>query len=78
MMKITMQKLNMVKYARSDADVETLEKKGFRVVEESILETAGTPGGEEFLPDVGDEETIPEQQPKKGRKKKDEADGEPG
>lgn len=80
MMKITMQKLNMVKYARSEADVEALEKKGFRVVEESVLETAETSGGEGLLPDAGEEETLPEQQPKKGGKKKDRADGdgEPG
>lgn len=71
MMKITMQKLNMVKYAQSEADVEALEKKGFRVVEESVLETAET---------SGEEEPLPEQQPKKGGRKKDRADddGEPG
>ena len=64
-MRVMMQKLNMVKYARSEADVEALKKKGFRVVNES-------------LPDAGDEGTLPEQQPKKGRTKKDEEDGEPG
>ena len=79
-MKITMQKLNMVKYARSEADVEALEKKGFQVVGESVMETAETLGGEELLPDTGEEENLPGQQPKKGRKKKDGADGdgEPG
>lgn len=77
-MRIMMQKLNMVKYACSETDVENLKKKGFRVVEESIMETAEAPEGEERPPDAGEEETLPEQQPKKGRKKKDEEDGEPG
>lgn len=76
-MRIMMQKLNMVKYACSETDVEKLKKKGFRVAEESIMETAGTPEGEERHTDAGEEETLPEQQPKKGRKKKDETDGEP-
>lgn len=77
-MRVMMQKLNMVKYACSEIDVENLKKKGFRVVDESVMETAETPEGEERLPDTGEEETLPEQQPKKGRKKKDEEDGEPG
>lgn len=77
-MRVMMQKLNMVKYACSETDLENLKKKGFRIVKESVMETAETPGGEENPPDVGEEETIPEQQPKRGRKKKDEADGEPG
>lgn len=79
-MRVMMQKLNVVKYACSETDLENLKKRGFRVVDESVMETAETPGGEENPPDVGEEAPLPEQQPKKGGRKKDRADddGEPG
>lgn len=74
-MKITMQKLNMVKYAQSEADVEKLKKKGFQVVGNGeACETTE----EQVLMSEEEEEVSPEPQPKRNKKKKDEADGESG
>lgn len=78
MMKITMQKLNMVKYAQSEVDVEKLKKKGFQVVGNVEACETAEEQGEQALMSEEEEEASPSPQPKRNKKKKDEADGESG
>lgn len=87
-MRVRMQKLNMVKYACTKADVERLEKKGFKAAAPAVPEETGQsgPSGQEE-PDAppGDPEegtpaegqpTEPEKKPgRAGKRKSGEKDG---
>lgn len=90
-MRVRMQKLNLVKYANTAAEVDLLEKKGFKAAVPVALEKTGRPGPsgqqEPDAPPADPEEGTPaEGQPpepdkkagRAGKKKTGEKDGSDG
>lgn len=84
-MRVRMQKLNLVKYACTEADVERLKKKGFKAAAPAVPEESGQP--EPDAPPADPEEGTPaEGQPhepdkksgRAGKKKTGEKDGSDG